>query len=309
LATREHISFPGLTVERLCPYQAQRDVKLNLLKSLTITLRDLSQPEESELLVKFEQHNLPEPYKEFYSTKRRNFFASIQGFAALWDCFMLLDKMWVREFEDMRTIREPSRMFPMILFMNTHAKMRIAFELGFSSCLPEAHSILRDAIESVAHGHRLFSDPELTRVWLEKNDSEVGAEAFKKEFWYSKEEKLFDGLDNLLKLWKQFSESGSHTNLNSIVSRFVSEQTDTHVEWRLNYTGVKPELLLAALFEMLLAFHAMEEVLFKNCEGRLKLDHELVAMRDRFARDKEQLRRTIIAKLHLPHPDSDSGKR
>ena len=68
---------------------------------------------------------------------------------------MLSNTIWMREFEDMRTVRDTGRMFPPTLFMNGHLKMLIALELGFSSCLTEAHSILRDAIESAAANIRI----------------------------------------------------------------------------------------------------------------------------------------------------------
>jgi hypothetical protein len=186
--------------------------------------------------------------------------------------------------------------------MNGHVKMLIAMELGFSSCLTEAHSILRDAIESVAHGHRLFSDPSLQNVWLQKNDGGTSVEDFMREFWYSKEEKLFDGLPELFTLWKRFSEIGAHTNIDSIVSRFEVEQTQGHVTWKLNYTGVGLRTLIPAMFEMLLAFHIMEEIFYKDCVNRLKLDARLVDLRTKFQHDKEVLRRKIIASFKIPRP-------
>lgn len=124
--------------------------------------------DDADLLTKFEQDILREPYKGYYAAKRNNFFASIEGFRDLWDCFMLSNTIWMREFEDMRTVRDTGRMFPPTLFMNGHLKMLIAMELGFSSCLTEAHSILRDAIESVAHGHRLFLTPLCKRFGFRK---------------------------------------------------------------------------------------------------------------------------------------------
>jgi hypothetical protein len=256
--------------------------------------------DDADLLTKFEQETMPEPYRGYYAAKRNNFFASVQGFKDLWDCFMLSNTIWMREFEDMRAVVDTSRMFPPTLFMNGHLKMLIAMELGFSGCLTEAHSILRDAIESVAHGHRLFSDPALQKVWLQRNDGGTGVEDFNREFWYSKEDKLFDGLPELLKLWKRFSDIGAHTNINSIVSRFAVEQTPTDVTWRVNYTGVELRVLIPALFEMLLAFHTMEEVLYKDCEDRLKLDSGLVDLRTKFQPDKEALRKKIIVSFNIP---------
>jgi hypothetical protein len=225
--------------------------------------------DDADLLTKFEQEILQEPYKGYYTAKRNNFFASVDGFKDLWDCFMLSNTIWMREFEDMRTVIDTGKMFPLTLFMNGHSKMLIAMELGFSGCLTEAHSILRDAVESVAHGHRLFSDPALQRIWLQKNDGGTAIEDFKREFWYSKEDKLFDGVPDLLKLWKRFSDIGAHTNIDSIVSRFAIKQTHKHVTWRLNYTCVELRVLIPALFEMLLAYHVMEQVLYKDCVSQV----------------------------------------
>src|SRR5271154_1575874 len=234
------------------------------------------------VLVRFEEDNLPEEFKNYYAAKRNNFFATIDAARPLWDAFMLLDRIWIRALQNMRVAVDTGRMFPMILFMNAHAKARIAVELGFSACIPEAHSLFRDALESTAHGHRMFFDPELQKLWLSKNEDEAALERFNKEFWDSKKDKLFDGIPELHRLWKQYSEWGSHTNPISIVSRFTISESRTHIEWRLNYTGAEPRTLITALFELLLAFHLMEAVVFRDCHDRLKFDSELESMRAQF---------------------------
>jgi hypothetical protein len=104
---------------------------------------------------------------------------------------MLLDKIWIREFEDTRTVIDTGRMFPMMLFMNAHSKVCIGFELGFSCCLHEAQSMFRDAIESAAHARRVFFNPELQKLRESKNDDADSLKAFDNEFWHSKEERLF----------------------------------------------------------------------------------------------------------------------
>jgi hypothetical protein len=266
-----------------------------------------TQPNEGDLLVKFEQNNLPEHFKAYYVAKRQNFFANIEGFKSLFDGFMLVDRILFHEFEDMMKSVPPTRMFPVFLFINAHAKMRIAFELGWSSCVPEAHSIVRDAIESAAHGHRLFSDAALIAVWLKKGESETATAAFNQEFWSAKADRLFDGLPELFRLWRQFSESGSHTNITSITHRFVVEESATHFGWRMNYTGVKPQVLLHLLFEMLLVFHVIEEVFFKDCENRLKLDIQLTNMRSKFQRNKEVMRKRIIGLIEDARSGAASG--
>lgn len=258
--------------------------------------------EEKDLLVKFEQANIPPHYKSYYLTKRYNLFATIQQFAYLWNCQMLLDRILSREFEMMTELRDPKLMLPMVLFMNAHAKMRVAFELGSIGCLSEAHSILRDAIESVAHGNRIASDPVLLKPWIEKNDGSAALEAFKKEFEHEKAKRLFDGLPELHQLWKQFSEFGSHTNLNSIVTRFGIETTATHLQYRMNYCGAEPNIAAQSLLEMILGFDQMENVIFKVCQDRLKLDPELGRMRAQFVREREQVRAQVIKTYNVQPP-------
>jgi hypothetical protein len=260
-----------------------------------------TQPHES-VLTSFEQEVLPPRFREYYAAKRQNLFATIQAFQPLWKCFMLLDEIWLREFDDMNSGGDPNKLLPLMLYMNSHVKARLSFELGFSGCIPEAHSLIRDGIESAAHAHRLFSDPTLMKAWLAKNDGPAGADAFNKEFWHCKEDRLFEGLGELYKSWKQFSEVGSHTNLNSIVQRFVIDQTPSNIEYRLNYTGAEPSVLAQVLYHMILVFRYMEDVLFKDCEARLKLDAELDSMRRRFDSDREKTRLKIIRAFNIPPP-------
>jgi hypothetical protein len=215
---------------------------------------------------------------------------------------MRLDAIVQREFENMQRLRDIYLMLPMMLFMNSHSKIRIAFELGCCTCLSEAHSILRDSIESAAHGHRLASDPQLLKPWIEKNDSEAAKKIFSAEFEHDKAKRLFDGLPELHALWKRFSEFGSHTNINSIVARFEINQTATDLQYKLNYLGGEPRVLVPALFEMVLVFGEIEKTLFKLAQARLQFDTKLVDMRTQFDTEKEAARWHIIKTFNVQPP-------
>jgi hypothetical protein len=258
--------------------------------------------QESELLVKFELGNIPSDYREYYATKRNNFFASIQGFGEMWDYYLRLDAIWMREFADLKTARDASRMFPLLLYFNAHAKMRVAMELAFSGCMAEARSILRDAIEFVAHAHTMLNDPELQKTWLSKNDGKTALNAFKESFEAYKIERAFKGLDELHKTWGELSETGSHANLNAMVDRFVQVTSDDHVEFRLNYTGVEQRMWALSLFSMLLTCSTMEQPLFNDYDSHLKLDNDLMRMRGEFDRYKERLREILKVRYKVEPP-------
>jgi hypothetical protein len=58
-------------------------------------------------------------------------------------------------------------------------KMRLSMELTFSAFIGEARSILRDAVEYVAHAHRMLRDPGNVAIWVAKNDGEQEKKKFK----------------------------------------------------------------------------------------------------------------------------------
>jgi hypothetical protein len=97
-----------------------------------------------------------------------------------------------------------------------------AFELALAGCLAEGRSILRDAIEFVAHAHTMLRDPKLQTVWLSKNEER---QAFSDAFQRHKKEGIFRGLEELHRTWGQLSEIGSHATLNSICDRFTATES------------------------------------------------------------------------------------
>jgi len=277
----------------------------NIWRLMRITTPESpSERPESDLLVPFESQHIPADYKEYYKIKRNNFFASIQGFPEMWKYYVLLDAIWLREFSDLKPPGHVNQWFPLILFFNAHAKIRISIELALSGCMAEARSILRDAIELVAHAHTMLRDPQLQTVWLSKNEEE---EAFKDAFERHKKEGIFKGLEELHRTWGQLSETGSHATLNSMCDRFTSTRSaDGTTAWQLWYCGVAPRMWAMSLFSMLLTCFTMERTFFSDYDSRLKLDHVLVNMRGEFETYKEQVREylTVHYKVEPPVPKS-----
>src|ERR1700752_1064031 len=99
-------------------------------------------------LLPIEKTHLHGEYKNYFLHKRHNFFATIQAFPKLWDCFLLLYEVWFRGFTVFKLLTDLLQPFPLIFLMNAHAQYRTAFELGFSTRLGDAWNVLRTAIES-----------------------------------------------------------------------------------------------------------------------------------------------------------------
>lgn len=259
-----------------------------------------SEPKESDLLVPFEIQHIPKNYKDYYIVKRNNFFSSIQGFPEMWQYYTMLDEIWLREFSDLKPPGRAAQLIPLMLYTNAHAKMRISIELALSGCMSEARSIMRDAIEFVAHAHAMIIDPELQNVWISKADER---EAFAKAFEHNKKQGLFKGLDELHRTWGQLSETGSHANLNSICDRFVITNSGDNVQsWQLNYSGLDQRVWAISLFSLLLTCFTMENTFFNDYGTRLGLDHVLVDMRKAFDIHKERTREYLKVRYNVELP-------
>jgi hypothetical protein len=211
----------------------------------------------------------------------------------------------MREFQDMKVVTDTNTMLPGLLFMNAHAKFRIALELGFSCCLGKAWDALRGAIESVAQGLKIIREPAMSKVWLNKDHGKKEAEAFKHAFERNKKTSLFppqDGLDKLHHLHSQYSEWGTHTTVGSMAQRFRSVGTEDGTEWRLNYTGADLKLLAVSLFSMLMASSLMEGAVFSVFKNRLQMDVELTAMRGGLGQTIQESRAEIINRFRIAPP-------
>jgi hypothetical protein len=259
--------------------------------------------DENTLLVEFERKNIPDDYRGYYAAKRQNFFASIQGFREMWDLYLRLDAVWLRGFKDLYVATDPNTMFPLLLYINAHAKIRVALELAFAGCLAEARSILRDAVEFVAHAHSMVGDPELQKTWLSKNDDNTALEAFKDAFERHKKDGLFKGLDELHRVWGQLSETGSHANITALVDRFVQVTDEKHVTFKLNYTGVEDERIWRqSIFGMILTCSTMLLTFLTDYDSRLKLDDILMRMREECNQAKEQVREWLKVRYKIEPP-------
>jgi hypothetical protein len=252
------------------------------------------------ILLPFERRAIPEHYRPYYSAKRNNFLASIQGTPDLWRYFQLLDRNLLSEFEDMGTVNDTLKMVPLTLFFNAHAKIRVAVELAFSRCMEEARSILRDAVETAMFAHYMHADPDLQKIWLSKDDGKQAKDAFTQAFEKNKKTKLFNGQRELYTAWGRLSETGAHATPLALVNRFKIHEDSNNIYYRLNYTGIEDRAWEPETFTMLLTVSTIEKLVFDDHQARLHLDNdELVRNRGLAELLKERLRKAIIDKYNI----------
>jgi hypothetical protein len=266
-----------------------------------------SELKDADLLLASEDVVLRGDYKEYFKTKRYNFLASVQQFPALWECFQLLDQIWLRDFNVMDPLHEPVQVLPIVLFMYAHGQLRVARELGFSCCFGEAWNTVRSGVEAVAHGYKLIREPGLLRVWIEKNDGKRQKDAFHRAFEAHKRESLFPseyGLDELYRTYCDFSEFGAHSSIGALSLHAETDSIQSSFALTHNYFEVEPKKIALYLARILVTSSYMERALFNCFDSRLKFDSELQRMRAEFSVAEDRTNSDLLRRFGSP---SDSG--
>ncbi len=230
-------------------------------------------------------------YQEYFRGKRQNFFLSLTMFRPLWDSLQLLNDIWMRELSDLEHLSEQTHLLPKTIFAAAHARFLVAVELGFSCCVGDAYTILRDGIEAVAHAHKMFKEPAAAVAWTDKHKGKAQETAYRKIFEENKKENLFPdehGLRQLHTYYAQFCELATHTSVSSIGKSFENLSTTGTVRWGFHYFETNPQRLAGLLSALLQASAHMEEAFFGCFETRLNLDPELVGMRTEFLKIRRQ---------------------
>jgi hypothetical protein len=231
---------------------------------------------------------------DFYEERRLCFLNTREGLKHIWAALELVDKTWQHELQDLSVLPDPARALPVALFHNALLRIRLAFELAFSRCLPEACDLLRGAIESVAHARVLVAKPHLAPAWAGKNLEEGHRLEFSREFGRrtvkqagektgKKRERLIFGKEygtsQLERFWERYSEYGAHATMRGLATRLVGnpQQRAGHIEFR--YLDASRDSVEAVLCDMLVCSRVMEGVLYSGFEQRLSLDYNLERIR------------------------------
>lgn len=234
---------------------------------------------DEDFLLPFERRVFMEPYRSFLRIKRNNTFASIQRYPHHWRRVELLDRIWLREIEDLRQVRGASHTVVMSLIVRAYARIRLFPDLAFAGCLTESADMLRGAVESVAQAYRILCDPDLAVVWLQKDRNKDSLRRYAEAFEKQKKTRLFKNLPALQHYWTEFSE-WAHSNFKSVRSRIYQTEESGRIMANFEFFEVDSARMIAALDAMVDAIQKMEHVVFEGFRPRLDLDIELVRMRD-----------------------------
>jgi hypothetical protein len=260
---------------------------------------------ETQILLPFEEGHLRGDYRTYFTRKRTNYFTTIHTFPNLWDCYLMLDEIWTREFHDLERITQSGQMLPLTLYMNAHAQFRAAFELAFATCIGEAWNIVRSSIETAVQAHKIRRHPDLALVWARKDHRKKEYKAYRDAFETNKKESLFPqehGLRELHAFYAEYSELGTHPTISALALRHNIVTDAKDMTWRHEYLDTHPERVAPFLLTMLNACSLVEKAFFDSFSQRLDLDIELGRMREEFLLRKRQTADWIIKKFEIRPP-------
>ncbi|HKW61881.1 MAG TPA: hypothetical protein VJN89_04990 [Candidatus Acidoferrum sp.] len=248
-------------------------------------------------LFPIESESFHSGFETYFKGKRQNFFLNLKAFKALWECLQLLNDIWIRESSNLETLTDVRHLLPKTVFMSAHGRFLNAVELGFSCCIGDAYTLLRDAIEAVAHAHRIFKDPSAEDAWVSKHKGQAELEAHDRVFKWQKKKNLFPndvpGLKQLYFYYQQFCEIATHTSVSSVGKNFEDVSSSGSVRWAFHYFEINPQRMAGFLSALLQVSARMEEVFYGCFEVRLNLDPELVRMRAEFQKVRDQQTRFL----------------
>jgi len=244
-------------------------------------------------LFPLEQECFHAEYEKYFKGKRQNFFLTLSAFRPLWDCLQLLNDIWMRESSNLEHLTEQTHLLPKIIFMSAHARFLNAIELGYSCCIGDAYSVLRDGIEAVAHAHKIFKEPRTAgAAWSEKHQGKTQKGVYNEIFEEKKKDNLFPddvpGMRQLHTYYGHFCELATHTSVTSIGKNFQDMSERGKLKWAFHYFETNPQRLAGFLNALLQVSAHMEEVFYGCFETRLNLDPELGRMRSQFLLLRQQ---------------------
>jgi hypothetical protein len=187
----------------------------------------------------------------------------------------------------MRVVTEREQPPLIVMFRHSHQQFRIAFELGFSTAITEAWSIMRGSINTAMVAHKIFREPDLLKVWIRKGDGTAEKRAFDDTF---KSGNLFPaqfGLSELQSFYRDYSEGGTHPGVVAISIHTKIEARSTGQDWNHTYLETDGKRTVAFLFRMLEASALVEGACFNCFEDRLKVDTGLMDLRAQFDQRKK----------------------
>ena len=239
--------------------------------------------------------------KDFFASKDGCFANTVKAFPKVVEAFEALDETWACALVDWGVGITRKQVLPLSLFFEANVRIRLAFELGFSRCLPEAWAVMRAGIESFAFGCAFLHNPFTYEQTVVTDDEMLRARrTLRNAFKKIREQGLFlpgYGVSRLRRYWALYSGFGSHSSWTSLATRLSRKESPGQLDISFNFLEIDKRTCHVSLVDLLICSCIMEDALFRNLKGRLELDPRSLEMHAKL-KDKWRKANRELLKLY-----------
>jgi hypothetical protein len=187
-----------------------------------------------------EEQSLSGDFRCYFLTKRFNFIATLKNFPDLCGLYFRLDENWIQAMGVFARLENHDWIVPSQLTVFCFRELRLAAELLLGCSKTPGYSHLRSAIEAFVHAQAILRQPELSTIWLCRDDDPV---SYSKHFKENFKRNMFpddSGFGHLHNVWKLLCDAGPHPSVTSIgVSSSIIE-SERDVTWNLDFFQTDP---------------------------------------------------------------------
>ncbi len=259
-----------------------------------------------ELLLPFENRTFRGSWRVYFKVKRQCWLATVQRFRVLWELFLRLDNIVVREMSDCQKNPDPRKVLPLLLFIKSHQSIRVAAEVAATTHISQAYDLARAAIELAVIAHKIHREHNLAAVWLKRDEGNPELRAYKNAFERNKKENLFPNRFSFLPvlhgMYGRFSDWGTHTTVCSVAHHYQSSVDCEDYNFNIVYTVADPQKIAYSLYDLICCFALIEEAFHDAMSPKLILDSQLQSARRQFDLQKKSVAAGLVKEFKINGP-------
>jgi hypothetical protein len=174
---------------------------------------------------------------DFIEKCRNHSFQVFAGAREDYSRLVAIDKIF-REIQN--NLYNTNQLAASFFFLRTHSSWLAAVSLSMSGQLPESYMVLRGSIENAVYGLYICKHPELTEIWLKRNDTPAMKKKVRDEFHFSTMLELLKTIDAIVgevtsELYERAIDHGAHPNQFSITTALRISETETRKQFDIAY--------------------------------------------------------------------------
>ncbi len=178
-----------------------------------------------------------DPLSQFFRDAARNVRVAAVNLPDFFDLLRNLNQLFLDVQSALEHDNRDVLLIPRFLVVRVYASILGAWRLAMSGQLPEAHAVLRLAIEQAWYALHMAKDPnpsERAVIWLNRNDDETAKGKCKSEFTITNVRATHRSVDRLNEpklhlLYERVIDFGAHPNQQGLLSSAIQKEDEKEI--------------------------------------------------------------------------------